>query len=94
LAVQIDIALAGKLVPQAAGRFTEQRMTGKSNDHLIGSERDHLAQKCCLVRDIIEDAHGDADVEGILEVKLEEVGLDELAPVGNLVLLRLLSGQL
>jgi hypothetical protein len=66
-------------------------MTGKGDDPLIGGEGDHLAQKCYLVGDVIEDAHGNADVEGILEVELEEIGVDERAPVGNLVPLRLLG---
>jgi hypothetical protein len=60
---------------------------GRVSIPLIGGERDHLAQKCYLVGDVIEDAHGNADIEGILEVELEEVGVDEPVLVGKLVLL-------
>src|SRR5215212_311140 len=68
-------------------------MAGESNDDLAGGERGHLAQKGHLIRNVVEDAHGDADVERVLEFELEEIGLDELAPVGNSVLLGLLPGE-
>src|SRR5215216_4879040 len=67
-------------------------MAGKGNDHLARGKRDHLAQKGHLIGDVIEDAHRDADVESVLEVQLEEIGLDEFTPVGDPVLLRLLPG--
>src|SRR5215212_8303391 len=68
-------------------------MAGKRGDHLTAGERGHLAQKGYLVRDVVEDAHGNAHIELILEIQLEKIGLNERAPVGDLVLLRLLGGE-
>src|SRR3954451_19063890 len=77
LGVVEDRAVVDDLVAELAHRPFEPGPLREARDHLARAQLVHPAREVLRVRDVVEEAEGEHDVELPLERRVEEVALDE-----------------
>src|SRR4051794_36046158 len=85
LGVVEDRAVVDDLVAQLPHRPLEPRPLREARDYLPRAQLVHPPREVLRVRDVVEEAEGEYDVELPLERRVEEVALDERHPLAEAV---------